>query len=115
MEALIQNSTECLTLGKSASQENYVLTNRYLADHAQFLIAVSDHANALPADMTQMEAYVFHKNLGVVFIHPDTVEVKGVFSENFCRQPYFPSPWLAPHSSARRVKVDREIPSSFPA
>lgn len=82
MEALIQNSTECLTLGKSASQENYVLANRYFADHAQFLIAVSDHADALPADMTQMEAYALQKGLGVIFIHPDTVETKGVFSES---------------------------------
>lgn len=82
MEALIQNSVESTTIGTSASQENYVLANLYLVDHAQFLITVSDHAGALPADMTQMEAYAFQKDLGMIFIHPDTVEVKGVFSEN---------------------------------
>ena len=53
--------------------------NRYLVDHAQFLIAVSEHAGDLPSDMTQMEAYAYQKSLGMIFIHPDTVEVKGAF------------------------------------
>ena len=79
MEFLIRNSTECIIIGKSVSQGNYVLANRYLVDHAQFLIAVSEHAGDLPSDMTQMEAYAYQKSLGMIFIHPDTVEVKGAF------------------------------------
>lgn len=79
MEFLIRNSTECVIMGKSASQGNYVLANRYLVDHAQFLIDVSEHAGDLLSDMTQMEAYACQKDLGMIFIHPDTVEVKGVF------------------------------------
>lgn len=75
---------ECVTIVKPVSQENYTFANRYHADHAQFLIAVSDHADALPADvmladMKQMEAYALQKDLGIIFIHPNTVEVRGVF------------------------------------
>lgn len=79
MEALIRSSVESITLGKSVSQENYVLTNRYLVDHSQFLIAVSEHVGDSSAGMTQMEAYAYQKNLDMIFIHPDTAEVKGVF------------------------------------
>lgn len=79
LEFLIQNSVECVTVGTSASQENYIRANRYLADHAQFLIAVSDHAAAPISDMTQMEAYACQKNLQMIFIHPDTADVSGVF------------------------------------
>lgn len=52
METLIRSSVECITLGKFASQENYVPTNRYLVDHSQFLIAARDHASDFSQDPT---------------------------------------------------------------
>lgn len=52
MESLIQGSTERITIGRAASQESYVRANRYLVDHAQFLIAVSEHTDVLLLDMT---------------------------------------------------------------
>lgn len=79
MESLIRNSTECVTIGQTASRENYVQTNTYLVNHAQFLIAVSRHTDDLLSDMTQVETYAHQKELSIIFIHPDTAEVKGIF------------------------------------
>jgi len=79
METLIRCCVECITLGKSASQENYVLTNRYLVDHSQFLIAVSEHTDDSFQDLTQMESYAEQKDLCIIFLHPDTAEARGVF------------------------------------
>lgn len=79
MESLIRNCTECVTIGASFSQKNFVQANCYLVEHSQFLIAVSDHTDDSLQDLTQMESYASRKNLGMIFIHPDTAEVKGVF------------------------------------
>ena len=79
METLIRCCVECITLGKSASQESYVLTNRYLVDHSQFLIAVSEHTDDSFQDLTQMESYAEQKDLCIIFLHPDTAEARGVF------------------------------------
>lgn len=79
METLVKNSVECITIGQSISQGNYVRANRFLVDHAQFLIAVSDYTDTLSTDMTKMESYICQKDLGMIFIHPDTAEVSGIF------------------------------------
>ncbi len=81
MEALVKNSVECITIGQTISQGNYVRVNRFLVDHAQFLIAVSDHTDTLSTDMTKMESYSYQKDLGIILIHPDTAEVSGILEQ----------------------------------
>ena len=55
------------------------MTNRYLVDHSQFLIAVSEHTDDSFQDLTQMESYAEQKDLCIIFLHPDTAEARGVF------------------------------------
>lgn len=67
---LLQSCAESLTIGEGSSPENYIKQNRYLVDHAEFLIAVSDGEG-------EMVGYARKKGLGVLRIHPDTAVVDG--------------------------------------
>ena len=69
-EQLLKNCTEQLTIGTQPSLENYAKQNRCLADHADFLIAVSDGEG-------EMVGYARKKKMGILRIHPDTVVVDG--------------------------------------
>lgn len=82
MESLIRNSTECVMIGQTASQGNYILTNNYLVDYAKFLIAVSEHTDDLHSGMTQVESYAHQKSLSTIFINPDTAEARGFLGPN---------------------------------
>lgn len=79
MDSLIRNSAECVTIGQAASQKNYIRSNIYLVDRAQFLIAVSDHTNDSPQNLNQIVSRAVQKHLDIIFIHPDTAEADGVF------------------------------------
>ena len=69
-EQLLKNCTEQLTIGTQPSLENYAKQNRCLADHADFLIAVSDGEG-------EMVGYARKKKMEILRIHPDTAAVDG--------------------------------------
>ena len=70
LEQLLKNCTEQLTIGTQPSPENYAKQNRCLADHADFLIAVSDSEG-------EMVGYARKKKMEILRIHPDTAAVDG--------------------------------------
>ena len=70
LEQLLKNCTEQLTIGSQPSPENYAKQNRYLVDHADFLVAVSDGEG-------EMVGYARKKKMGILRIHPDTAAVDG--------------------------------------
>ena len=65
LDYLLKNCTEQLIVGDRSSPESYIKQNRYLVDHADFLVAVSD-------DEGEMVGYARKKRLGVLCIHLDT-------------------------------------------
>lgn len=79
MKSLTRNCTECVTIDEAFNQENYIRANRYLVDHSQFLIAVSDHTSDSPQNLAKMVSYACQKGVDIIFIHPDTAEATGVF------------------------------------
>lgn len=75
LEHLIRHSTEHLTVGTGECQESYIHQNRYLVDHAQYLIAVSEGHTELEGGSFQILAYAQERELEIMYIHPDTAEV----------------------------------------
>lgn len=59
-----------LQLRGQPSPENYAKQNRYLVDHADFLVAVSDGEG-------EMVGYARKKKMSILRIHPDTAAVDG--------------------------------------
>ena len=57
-------------IGSQPNPENYAKQNRYLVDHADFLVAVSDGEG-------EMVGYARKKKMGILRIHPDTAAVDG--------------------------------------
>ena len=47
LEYLIRHSVEHLTVGTEDCRESYISQNRYLVDHAQYLVAVSGGAQGI--------------------------------------------------------------------
>lgn len=69
-ERLLKHCTEHLTIGEHSNPDNYIRQNRYLVDHAEFLVAISDGEG-------EQVGYAREKGIGVLRIHPDTVAVDG--------------------------------------
>lgn len=78
LEYLIQHSTEHLTAGTEDCRESYIGQNRYLVDHAQYLVAVSEEHREQETGSFQVTAYAQEKGLEIIYIHPDTAEVTDV-------------------------------------
>lgn len=78
LEYLIQHSTEHLTAGTEDCRESYISQNRYLVDHAQYLVAVSGEHREQETGSFQVTAYAQEKGLEIIYIHPDTAEVTDV-------------------------------------
>lgn len=75
LEYLIQHSTEHLTVGTGDCRESYISQNRYLVDHAQYLVAVSEEHREQEIGSFQVTAYAREKGLEIIYINPDTAEV----------------------------------------
>ena len=75
LKYLLENCTEYLCIGELPGADNYIRQNRYLADHSEFLLAVSDGTG-------KMVGYALKKGVPVLCIHPDTAAVDGNF---WCR------------------------------
>lgn len=69
-ERLLKNCTDLLTIGEHSSPDNYIKQNRYLIEHSDFLVAVSDGEG-------EQVGYARKKGIGVLRIHPDTALVDG--------------------------------------
>ena len=61
--------------GTGDSRESYINQNRYLVDHAQYLVTVSEGRTELEGGSFHMTAYAQEKGLEIMYIHPDTAEV----------------------------------------
>lgn len=78
LKYLIRHSTEHLTVGTGDCRESYINQNRYLVDHAHYLVAVSEEREEQETDSFQVTAYAREKGLEITYIHPDTAEVTDV-------------------------------------
>ena len=78
LEYLIQHSTEHLTASTEDCQESYISQNRYLVDHAQYLVAVGEEHREQETESFQVTTYAREKGLEIIYIHPDTAEVTDV-------------------------------------
>ncbi len=72
LKYLIDNCTEHLSVGKLPNPDNYIKQNRYLVDHSEFLLAVSDGTG-------EMVGFAQKKGVPVLCIHPDTAAVDDSF------------------------------------
>ena len=72
---LIQNSAELLTIASKNCQASYIALNRYLVDHAEYMVAVSEKCTKAEDNSFQTTAYATEKGLEIIYIHPDTAEV----------------------------------------
>lgn len=77
MKHFMHSSTETVTISQTPGQGGYLDCNRYLVEHADFLVAVSDNDGSEQSTLTQIEAYAYKKQRPVIFIHPDTLAVSG--------------------------------------
>lgn len=75
LENLVRNSSEYLTVGTRDCQESYIDLNRYLIDHAEYMVAVSEKCIAVEGNSFQVTAYAKEKGLEIMYIHLDTAEV----------------------------------------
>ena len=75
LEYLIRHSAEHLITSTEDCRESYIRLNRYLADHAQYLVAVNERAEKTEHGSFQTAAYAQEKGLEIIYIHPDTAEV----------------------------------------
>lgn len=78
LEYLVRHSVEHLTAGTEDCRESYISQNRYLVDHAQYLVAVSEEHREQETGSFQVTAYAREKGLEIIYIHPDTAEVTDV-------------------------------------
>lgn len=78
LEYLIRHSVEHLTVGTEDCRESYISQNRYLVDHAQCLVAVSEEHREQETGSFQVTTYAREKGLEIIYIHPDTAEVTDV-------------------------------------
>ena len=78
LEYLIRHSVEHLTVGTEDCRESYISQNRYLMDHAQYLVAVSEEHREQETGSFQVTTYAREKGLEIIYIHPDTAEVTDV-------------------------------------
>lgn len=78
LEYLVRHSVEHLTVGTEDCRESYISQNRYLVDHAQYLVAVSEEHREQETGSFQVTAYAREKGLEIIYIHPDTAEVTDV-------------------------------------
>ena len=78
LEYLIRHSVEHLTVGTEDCRESYISQNRYLVDHAQYLVAVSEEHREQETGSFQVTTYAREKGLEIIYIHPDTAEVTDV-------------------------------------
>ena len=78
LEYLVRHSVEHLTVGTEDCRESYISQNRYLVDHAQYLVAVSEEHREQETGSFQVTTYAREKGLEIIYIHPDTAEVTDV-------------------------------------
>ena len=77
-KSLGRHSVEHLTVGTEDCRESYISQNRYLVDHAQYLVAVSEEHREQETGSFQVTTYAREKGLEIIYIHPDTAEVTDV-------------------------------------
>ena len=71
---LTEHSTEHITVGQKAWRESFMQRNRYLVDHADWLLAVYDNNKSIRSGTGSTVHYAEKKGKNVVFIHPDTMD-----------------------------------------
>lgn len=72
MAFLLKHCTEYLTIGMDASPESFHKRNRYLVDHADYLIAVYDNDRTVRSGTGQTVQYAEKLGKSIVVIQPDT-------------------------------------------
>lgn len=72
---LIRHCDECVTVCQTSSRDSYLARNRYMVDHADMLLAVYDNEKSLRSGTMHTVNYAQKRNLPIILIHPDTVQV----------------------------------------
>lgn len=75
LENLVRNSTEYLTIGSRDCQKSYIDLTRYLIDHAEHMVAVSENHPKEEGRSFQAIVYAKERGLDIMYINPDTAEV----------------------------------------
>ena len=64
-----------MTIGGGDGGEGYLKRNCYMADHAQYMVAVYDRDTTVRSITGQTVNYAIRKGLKVTYIHPDTARI----------------------------------------
>ena len=72
MAFLLTRCIGCITVGTEPGPESYYKRNRYLVDHADYLVAVYDNEHRIRSGTVMTTNYAKKMGIPVVLIHPDT-------------------------------------------
>lgn len=75
MAFLLKHCTEHQTIGTDASPESFDKRNRYLVDHADYLVAVYDNDRTVRSRTGHTVRYAEERGKQITLIHPDTGSV----------------------------------------
>lgn len=76
MAFLRAHCAECITVGTGPGPEGYYKKNRYLVDHADYLVAVYDGDGNVRSGTGQTVRYAEQQGKPVIQIHPDTGAIR---------------------------------------
>jgi len=75
MAFLLKHCAEHQTIGTDASPESFDKRNRYLVDHADYLVAVYDNDRTVRSRTGHTVRYAEERGKQITLIHPDTGSV----------------------------------------
>ena len=75
MDFLLRMCSDCVVIGKEDCRESYIKRNRYMVDHADYLVAVYDNERNLRSGTMQTVRYAQNKGITISFVNPDTATV----------------------------------------
>lgn len=75
LEFLKRHCTEYLVIGKNDCRESYLKRNRYMAEQADYLLAVCDDTEMTKGESLHMISCNLKEKRKIIYIHPDTAAV----------------------------------------
>ena len=75
---LMQHSTDRIIIGTKAWRESFIQRDRYLIDHANYLLAVHNNKQHFHNGAGEMIRYAQSRHLMTILIHPETFEISHV-------------------------------------
>lgn len=76
MNSILTKCDATIILSNQGGRESYLNRNRYMVDHADYVVAVYDDNKCIRSGTMQCVHYAKRKNIPLILIHPDTADIK---------------------------------------